>query len=741
MTDFLVQAGKCSFISRLAIAQADYVRRHYPECPDEALLLILLLQYALEQGNVCLRLPGKDTAGGFALTLESWRAAVHLQRGHGNQPVYEAELLFIERAAKLLSGLNSRALQALLQSCSFIRQLPATTATGEGSADAARTAAAALLIQDAGRLYFRRYYLYEKQAADFVSHNRPLPYYEQQPERLKQALALLFPDAGAKEGPDWQQCAAAMAALNYFTIISGGPGTGKTTTVVRLLLLLTALDPARRVIELCAPTGKAAARLSESIAAQLNPDNSRGQALRQAALKLAELTGQGAESLISLIPSEAHTVHRLLKVRPHQVSISYNSDNPLPADIVVVDEVSMVDLSLFCKLISALSTDTILILLGDKDQLCSVEAGSVLGDLASSLQPGSPALSAATAQKLSFLCNRSVAEIRRGVLSDEAVLLKDSYRFSSDLGIGRLAALVNDLPPALALAAGNKPTAPSLALRSHKAAQIAQIARDFADNFVYLRCSAQANEQQSFILKLVQQCVAGTGTEANAVGTGFAPFFAYLRQHDFCLSDKEAQQAFLLLDEFRVLCSNRAGLNGDVNLNKLIESTAREYWHLPAGGLSADFPGRVVLVTRNDPILNVTNGDVGFEAYVKKEDGTATRDLRIFLPAGAGGEIQKISPLFIPDLESGFALSVHKSQGSEYRQVLFVLSTVLNPVLTKELVYTAVTRAKEKIIIAGSAGSTAPSQEQLEQDVLLTACMSLVRRESGLALRLAARTA
>lgn len=708
--DLLSAAAECSFISKIACAEADYFKKQDAAVPDGLLLLILMLQYRLEQGDICLRL--SFDAAGLPGVPDLWRQTHRSRVIIRDNRVYAAEEYVLQRCREILAAWQQQPelLYRMLQSCPFI-----------GSAGQTDR----LLIYDRHRLYFRRYYFYEVNCASFITQRRALPYFAQLKNFMRHALRLLFPHSDSNQTEvNWQQAAAALACLNNFTIISGGPGTGKTTTVIRLLLLLLVLDPSRRVIELAAPTGKAATRMAEAIAGQLTAHRA---ALASAAAQLCREAGLDADlNLLDLIPREAQTVHRLLRVRPHQVSISYDAHNPLPADIVVIDEVSMVDLSLFNKLLQALSPDTILILLGDKDQLCSVEAGSVLGDLAFCLQfagKNSPYLQADTADKLAFLCAVDKKSILQGSLSDFALLLQKSYRFKADSGIGRLARLVNDLPVEI-----------NWQVRRERALRLREIVEHSTD-LSYERFEPEGQALHTYVNRLVHDCVHGRKHAAGNAEFGFGSFLRFLQERDFILSDSEAKEAFALMDRFRVLCSNRQGYTGDRSLNRLLEQEVLKEVHsshLRQVNDRGDFAGRIVLITRNDPIMEVTNGDVGFEAYERKADGSRG-ELRVFLPGGAGG-VKKISPLFLNSYESGFAMTVHKSQGSEYDHVLFVTAQSDNPVLTKELVYTAITRARQAVTIAGSAKRG--DDGHWYDEVLLSACLKRVQRQSGLIPRL-----
>ncbi|MBO8416718.1 MAG: exodeoxyribonuclease V subunit alpha [Proteobacteria bacterium] len=712
--DALLKAARLSpFISKIACAQADYFLRQKPKLEAGMVLLILMLQYRLEQGDICLKLTlGSD---GLNAVQQRWEADHSMFYDRLDQRVVSAGEYLLYKTDEILKrfAADKKALPALIKKSGIV---------GRDKDDGC------LLIESCSRLYFRRYYLYELNTAAFVRGHHALPYFEEHKDFIREALKLLFVKQDQGGEVNWQMAAAALATLNNFTLISGGPGTGKTTTVIRLLLLLLSLDKNRRVIELAAPTGKAAARMAEAIVSQLS--DSKGE-LYQAAQELGRLAGlESGVNLIDLIPREARTVHRLLQVRPHQVSIYYNEQHPLPADIVVVDEVSMVDLSLFNKLLQALSPDTILILLGDKDQLCSVEAGSVLGDLAYCLQPGeqsSPFLSQECARKLAYLCDETPERIRAGSLSDFALLLSRSYRFAADSGIGKLARMVNTLPAGI----------PRENLAAGKLEALKTILKECSD-VVYERFEFEGPKLISYVEGLVHDCVHGRKQKKGMPAKfGYSDFLDFLAKRNFVLSDEDAAEAFPLMDNFRVLCSNRGSYTGDRNLNRLIEAEVRRTYR-GFGAAQGDFPGRIVLITKNDPIVGVTNGDVGFEAYERREDGSQG-ELRVFLPSGSSGGVKKVSPLFLSSYESGFAMTVHKSQGSEYTHTLFVTAVFpvdKNPVLTKELVYTAVTRARRALTIAGAARVFEDGVIAAEDDALIQSCLERVKRQSGLIERL-----
>lgn len=688
--DLLSLSAGCFFLPQIAVAQADYIRRHYQNCPEGCLLAMLCLEHKLLQGDVCIRL-AKDS---FYAVLEQWK----------RQLSFTPEPAQFEQAAAFLDYCRK-----ILRSCNIPAQLRQAEFVGSD------TDTDKLLILSQNRLYFRRYFLYECQAASFISRqagslDEAMP--AEQEQQVALALNELFPaepSSAASSGSaevNWQKVAAAMVTLKDFTVISGGPGTGKTTTLTKILLLLLALSPGIKAISLAAPTGKAAARMGESITRMVS--DPRTVQTADSLAKLLECSCDGA-TLLQRIPRQAQTVHKLLRVVPHKAHCFYNADNPLPCEILVIDEVSMVDLALFGKLIAAIPAGCKVILLGDKDQLCSVEAGSVLSDIASGLQQhGSAEHKAqheALLRKLSALCGTDPALLQGEAVSDNMVLLQKSWRFKADSGIGRLSREINS-----SWAEG---AAPAEADKEESLLHIFSAAADLT--FMQVP-ETSAREVREFAQQLVQQCLR----HDPAVPTYHA-FLHYLQQKNFVLSDEEVAQAFALMDRFRLLCSNKNLYLGEKYLNSLLENSVRDMLHL--SGTAEYFPGRIVLVNKNDAMLRVHNGDVGFVAFEKTETG-GKGPLRVFFPDDGENRIMRISPLLLHDTQSGFCMTVHKSQGSEYEHVLMVLSEEWNPVLTRELIYTGVTRAKKKLTVVSRI------------KVLTMAACRQVQRESGLSLRL-----
>lgn len=504
------------------------------------------------------------------------------------------------------------------------------------------------LVLANGLLYLRRYWADEAGVAKAIdarlqSTHRTLP-------GLRESLDTLFPDTPA-EGPDWQRIACAIASRSRLTLITGGPGTGKTTTVVRLLGLLQAkqleTDPERPLrIRLAAPTGKAAARLGESI----------GGAVESLPLP---------DTVRDAIPRDVSTLHRLLGPRPESRLFRHDRHNPLHADVVVVDEASMIDLELTARLLDALRPDTTLILIGDKDQLASVEAGAVLGELCRDADLGGYSQDTVdwvfeqTGQDISAWQTDGTA------LQQHTVMLRVSHRFSADSGIGALAE---------AIRLGNTERAQSL-----------------------------LEGPDDSIRQLTLRAPDDTRIEDAALN-GYRGYLETIRQQRPKPGDRQAldQWAKAILQrfaDFQVLAVVRDGPLGVHGLNQRI---ARR---LHAEGLIDKdhgwFEGRPVMVTRNDYELGLMNGDIGICLQTAlSTDDTPRLRVAFELPDRS---IRLVLPSRLEAIDSVFAMTVHKSQGSEFGEVLLVLPETETPLVSRELVYTAVTRARESVSVANNA--------------------------------------
>ncbi|BFM51114.1 exodeoxyribonuclease V subunit alpha [Marinomonas sp. THO17] len=495
------------------------------------------------------------------------------------------------------------------------------------------------------RLYFYRYYQYEQTVLAYLQKSLSKPVLSVDQSLIQS----LFPQQN--DTVDWQKVAVANAASQAFAVISGGPGTGKTTTVTKLLALLVAQAQQQGQslrIELAAPTGKAAARLTESIA------NAK------ASLPLDEQVKQG-------IPEQASTLHRLLGSEFGRSRFKHHQHNPLHLDVLLVDEVSMVDLPMMAKLIEALPAHARLILLGDKDQLASVEAGSVLGDLSHGIENAyfqpewAEHLTRSTGEQLQSFANSSAAPISRAL-----TLLRTSYRFSADSGIGHLAKAMNT-----------------------------------GQSDAVFHCLQQGYEDLAWHVPKEGQPQADVGQLAK----GYEAFWQKVRAGD---SVDQVHEAF---NTYQILTAVRQGEFGVERINAQLEALfyqrgmimERHKW----------YPGKAVMLTRNDATLGLFNGDIGI--CLADADGR----LRVWFMQ-PNGEYLGLLPSRLNEYELVFAMTVHKSQGSEFDQVALVLPLTPSPVLTKELLYTGITRAKQGFSLWGT------------QEVIRMATQSRIKRYSGL---------
>ncbi|KZE86406.1 exodeoxyribonuclease V subunit alpha [Chromobacterium subtsugae] len=495
---------------------------------------------------------------------------------------------------------------------------------------------APLILDDAGRLYFARHWHDEDiLARDLARLAEPLPPPDE--SALAALLARLFP--GGDAGPDRQKLAAALAARQRLMVISGGPGTGKTTTVVRLLALLAALSPRPLVMAMAAPTGKAAARLSESV---------RGARDRL----------DVDEAVRRQLPAQAETLHRLLGLRPGAEAPRHHAGNPLPLDVLVVDEASMIDLALMARAVAALPSQARLILLGDRDQLSSVEAGAVLGELC-----GRIAYREETRQWLRRVCGDSLPDdgAEGGRLTDCVALLTHSHRFGADSGIGELARLVNAGDGRGSLDLLQVGGHPDIGLQPAVAA------------------AALLDKRRGYLQ------AATAGAEPDAVQRAFSAFM-------------------LLAAERRQVADCNRELERQLELAGL-KQPGRDW-----------YAGRPVMIGENDYGLGLFNGDIGFAL-------PRAQGLRVVFPAGDGGW-REFAPGRLPAHDTVFAMTVHKSQGSEYDEVWLQLPSQPGALLNRALLYTAITRARQRFAAAGSG------------EVWLRGVELAPQRHSGLADRL-----
>jgi exodeoxyribonuclease V alpha subunit len=578
------------------------------------------------------------------------------------------------------------------------------------------------LILDAdNRLYLHRYFDYERRLARRLMQAAGAPPRTIDPA-ARDRLQTLFPPTTNGE-VDWQKIAAAMALRNGLTVISGGPGTGKTTTVVNLIACLITQDPHSR-IALAAPTGKAAARMTEAI--------------RQRA---EHLPGALREKL----PTESSTIHRLLGANPGLGRYTYHAGNPLPIDALIVDEASMLDLALATRLLEAVPASARIILLGDKDQLSAVESGAVFAELCAD-----PTLSEACRRDVAAMCTLDAASIvppapvQTSALRDAAVWLTKNYRFGADSGIGRLAKYINEgsaeeaisglrsapshlsTPPQSA-PSSPQPFAPSppppfaLSLSKGKKAKSAKVEAS-------LPLFPELVEQTPFALSLSKGSEPDTSVQwlepgpnrpmpLDAILAAYAPYF------DAVLADPRDVDAITrAFGGFRTLCAVRQGPSGVTAVNDQLTRHARQVLAAAAEGQGTDsrspwYAGRPVMVLRNDYVHKLFNGDIGIALP------DASGELPVFFPDGENG-YRAVPIVRMPEHETAFAMTVHKAQGSEFDAVLVWLPQQRSRVVTRELLYTAVTRARSHVSVSASA------------EMLAAAIGSRSRRHSGLLARL-----
>jgi len=545
--------------------------------------------------------------------------------------------------------------------------------------DSEDNAGASPLVLCRGLLYLRRYWRYESRVA--VQINARVGQATEPGEAAatatdKATARRLLDELFATAGPeiDWQKIACALALRSHFTIITGGPGTGKTYTAARLLVLLQGLHAGAQPLRvaLAAPTGKAAARLRQSIQ----------KALHELRDSIGESVGIGdwADEL-----APARTLHALLGTLPGTRRFRHDATNPLDVDLLIVDEASMVHLEMMAQLLEALPAGARLVLLGDRDQLASVEAGAVLGDLCEGNASHGDAhgYGPETAAWIGDVSGQTLPPptVGQGAgLTQQTVVLRKSRRF--DGPIGQLALAIN---------AGN-------------AASAVEMLQSRADGPIAMRLAASAGA----VLP-----VAIDGRDG-APG-GYRAYLEQLSQRPASgeTFDDWAKAVLRVFDSFRVLTAVRDGPWGVAGLNAAIERALAEAGLLQRRG--DWYEGRPVIVTRNDASLGVFNGDVGVVLRGSTDDSA----LRCFFLDG--DELRSVSVGRLADVETAFAMTVHKSQGSEFAHVLMVLPDEDVPVLTRELIYTGITRASAAFTLMGK------SAEQLN-----LATHRLTRRVSGL---------
>ncbi|MET0981405.1 MAG: exodeoxyribonuclease V subunit alpha [Telluria sp.] len=608
--DRLTEAGE---LRRLSGAFARFVASLGPVAPP-VLLAATVLSELEGNGHSCLQV--SDLAGDPALLLgwspEQWQALAG-------------------SVAPLPK--NAKAWAAQLNACEEVWKV--------GEFDYGEP-----LVFDGERLYLRRYWRDETLVAAGIraraANTRPVD-----TAAVREWLDLLFASQRASEKPDWQKLACAVALRGSVAIITGGPGTGKTYTVARLLALLFATAPsaAQQRIALAAPTGKAAARLKQSI--------------DKALTDLASRVGDKLP-LVELLKrmGPARTLHSLLGARPDTRAFAHHAGNPLEVDVLIVDEASMVHLEMMASLLDALPPGATLVLLGDKDQLASVEAGAVLGDLCHDAQAGG--YSPETADYVLGACGEELPPEFIGhasALAQQTVMLRHSRRFGGP--IGQLALAVN--------------------------------AGDAARAEAVLRSSGEAGDAAVRWIENARQA------EVVELGlTGYTPYLELLKAGPDGAHEDWVRAVLQRFEAFRILCAVREGEWGVGGLNTAIEGSLESAGLLRRGG--EWYAGRPVMVTRNDYGTGVFNGDIGLTMMDPARPGS----LRVYFLEG--DKVRSVLATRLRSVETAYAMTVHKSQGSEFGHTVLVLPEDRNAILTRELVYTGITRASGQFTLVSPAG-------------------------------------
>lgn len=572
----LIDYGILSSTERLA---ADLIARRWQASDPLIAFATAIAVWADRTGHVGIALDRIEILLGQAR-----RNPTNSNPTNGN-PTDSSEVLAKNRLPPLPNAQSIRA--ALKSRLDIARLLPDSPGT---HAEAAADLSPLVLWRD--RLYTQRQFVDERSVAEQIQARCV------DAGITNRGAADMFLDSAAKQLDQSQRDAVEMVLSRRLTIITGGPGTGKTYTLARALGALLSAEP-NLEIALCAPTGKAATRMQESIAAAIDED-----------------FGVTAETLSGLKP---RTIHGLLGARGISTRFSHDAKRPLRHDVVVIDEASMVSLQLTARTLEAINPDARIVLIGDPDQLSSVEAGSVLGDIAKARGASIRA---------------SISTLSTGHRAGEAIVsLAQAIRDGNEAEVRE--AFTNS-PDRLTLVETSKSGPTHVAEHIANAIAASKSARGFA--------------------------ISGDGASA----------------HNASVSH-------------RVLCGHRAGPAGVSDWN--------DYFQRSIGCAGANYAGRPLIITQNNPVTGLVNGDTGI---MISRDG---RTRAWFPPREAGSESMEFEQVQLPPVETAFAITIHKSQGSEYRHVIVVLPPDGSPLLTRELLYTAITRAKDSVTLIGTGAA------------------------------------
>ena len=492
-----------------------------------------------------------------------------------------------------------------------------------------------MILDGKNRLYLYRYWLYEKNLSDLIkARTMATCVPDMDHESIKAHLKKYFPKTD-DDRTDWQMVAAAVATLKNFCVVSGGPGTGKTYATAKILAMILG-QPRKKAWRffLCAPTGKAAARLSEAISE-------------------AKVTLDCDENILQAIPAEAKTIHRMLRPIRGTPYFHYNAENRLPVDVVVVDEASMVDLPLMSKLIQAIPDDAKLILMGDRNQLASVEAGSVLGDICGNKKQNG--FSASFGLKIQEIIESVSETIIKDPpcasgIQDSILFFTKRYRFETGGGIHALSQAVNSGDPEKTLNILKKGEYPE----------------------IEWIIPSSMGEYHNWVRKKM------------------------LGKYKGLFHTEDPMEMIAGMDRCRVLCAVNQGPFGIHALNRLFESALQDrgFIHRLYRHQRSWYQGKPVMIIENEYELDLYNGDVG----VTTRDKSGQKSYSVYFKDSGDG-VRHYRTSRLPAHQEVYAMTIHKSQGSEFDEVLLILPGKDTPLLTRELLYTGITRAKQKLSI------------------------------------------
>ena len=514
-----------------------------------------------------------------------------------------------------------------------------------------------LILDNAGRLYLHRYWKYERSVANEILQRIQQPTFSLDFTTVSAGLAKLFP--GTAKEANWQKVAAFAALRQKFSVVIGGPGTGKTWTVARLLALLLESPGGEYLqVKLAAPTGKAAARLQEALSHSL------------AGLACSEKTKVRLQA-----KDLTTTIHRLLGTIPNSTKFRHDAVNPLPVDVLVVDEASMVSLALMAKLLAALKPTARLVLVGDQNQLPPVDAGNVLGDLCRAAKiNGFSKTFCDDYESCSgeMLAGKNI--FSGNGLTDTVIQLHTNYRSGEMISLNEISVAVNNGDADAAMKLLQQTNTAALAWQPLPAAKLLKAAlRD-----------------------------------------------AVVSHYGEVLKSATPAAALAALGKFRILCAVREGPFGTEAVNRLAEEILAEAgFIMPEQFKSGNYAGRPLMVTTNNYALKLFNGDTGI---VWPADNFSA----LVHFSGETGGIRAVARERLPEHETVFALTIHKSQGSEFDHVLLMLPEHMNPVLTRQLFYTGLTRARQSVKILAPEGILrATIATQLQRSSGLTDAMRM----------------